>query len=136
MNFSNELKKRISDHIATAQANLTAYPMDEQQEMLQALEARIYRALETKADGQQPDIQMLQAILSEMEPAETYGPASSLISHRKNTLRSPSRRILFFCAIAILFLLFIAVWLADPFSSKWMNEQPPVENTPPTQAIP
>jgi hypothetical protein len=99
------------------------------------LETRIQDALEIRSAGN-PDIETLEAIIAEMDAPESYGPGSPLISHQKNTLSTPVRRILFFCSIAILCILFIAIWLADPFSSQWMDESMQEEAAPSTQALP
>ncbi|MDF7807590.1 hypothetical protein P4E94_09090 [Pontiellaceae bacterium B12219] len=135
MNLPIELKTRIAEHIAAVEPHLSNYPMDEQREILQTLEMRIQNMLETRTNGK-PDAESLEAIIAEMDAPEAYGPASALVAPQKNRLRTPGKRILFYCSMAILCLLFIAIWLADPFSSQWMDEPAPAENTPPTQAIP
>jgi hypothetical protein len=120
MNLPIELITRINDHIGNVQQHLGELPPDEQREILQALETHIHDALEARSNGNQ-DIQVLEAIIAEMDPPESYGSAP-LIAPPNSTTLSSGRKILFFSAIATLCLLFIAIWLADPFSSHWMDE--------------
>lgn len=119
MNLPIELKTRIYDHIGTVQKHLAELPTDEQWEILQALETHIHDALEARANGN-PDLAVLEAIIAEMDPPESYGPAP-LMAPPNSTSFSSGWKILFFSSIAILCLLFIAIWLADPFSSHWMD---------------
>jgi uncharacterized membrane protein len=74
MNLPTELKTRIYDHIGTVQKHLVELPADEQREILQALEAHIHDALESRSEGQ-PTLEQLEAILAEMDPPESYGAA-------------------------------------------------------------
>ncbi len=78
MNLPTELKARIYDHIGTVQKHLGELPSDEQREILQSLEAHIHDALEARSGGQ-PTLNLLEAILAEIDPPESYGqrPTSS-----------------------------------------------------------
>jgi len=134
MNLPIELKTRIYDHIGTVQKHLAELPADEQREILQALETHIHDALEARSNGN-PDLEMLEAIIAEMDPPESYGSAP-LMASPNSTSFSPGRKIIFFASVGILCLLFIAIWLADPFSSHWMDESAPAEAADPTEVIP
>jgi len=76
MNLSIELKTRIYNHIGQVQQQLVELPADEQREILQSIEAHIHDALENRADGD-PTLDLLEAIIAEMDPPESYGTAPS-----------------------------------------------------------
>lgn len=132
MNLPIELKTRIYDHIGTVQKHLAELPADEQRDILQTLETHIHDALEARSNGN-PDLDILEAIIAEMDPPESYGSAP-LIAPPDSTSFSSGRKIFFFCSIATLCILFIAIWLADPFSSHWMDEAPTEQETSPDAA--
>ncbi len=123
MNLPSDIKTRVDEHIRDVQKNLGDLPADEQREILQSLEIHIHDALESRAGGQ-PTIAVLEAIIAEMDPPESYGETPLIASPNRASLSS-GRKIAFFSAIAILGLLFIAIWLADPFSSQWMSRSAP-----------
>jgi hypothetical protein len=134
MNLPIELKTRIYNHIGTVQKHLAELPPDEQREILQSLETHIHEALQARSNGT-PDLEILEAIITEMDPPESYATAP-LIAPSSSLSLSSGRKILFISSIAILCILFIAIWLADPFSSQWMEDSVPEEPVTPTRAIP
>ncbi len=134
MNIPIELKTRIYEHIGTVQNHLGELPPDEQREILQSLETHIYDALESRAEGT-PSSELLEAIIAELDPPESYGSAPLISSSTKHSL-SPGRKIVFFSSIGILAVLFIAIWLADPFSSDWMTASEPEPDSKPKAVTP
>ena len=76
MNLTIELKTRIYNHIGKVRQHLTELPPDEQREILQSIETHIHDALESRAD-ENPTLDLLDAIIAEMDPPESYGAASA-----------------------------------------------------------
>jgi len=74
MNLPIEQKTRIYNHIGQVQRHLTELPADEQREILQSIETHIHDALENRTDGA-PSLDLLEAIIAEMDPPESYGTA-------------------------------------------------------------
>jgi|GEM_PF-3833263 len=127
MNYPIELKTRIYEHIGTVQKHLGELPPDEQREILQALETHIYDALESRSSGT-PGIELLEAIIAELDPPDSYGSAPLIAPPNRSPLSS-GRKVIFISFMGILCLLFIAFWLADPFSSGWMSASNPEIDT-------
>ncbi|VGO21331.1 hypothetical protein [Pontiella sulfatireligans] len=134
MNLSIELKTRIYNHIGKIQQHLDAFEADEQREIVESIETHIHDALEARTAGE-PTMALLDAIIAEMDPPESYGSAP-LIAPSNSTSLSSGRKIFFFSSIATLCILFIAIWLSDPFSSHWMSEAAPEESAASSRAIP
>ncbi|MDF7801561.1 hypothetical protein P4C99_18935 [Pontiellaceae bacterium B1224] len=128
MNLPVELRKRVDEHINAVQQQ-TELPTAEQRKLLQALETHIHKSLEARSE-EKPNLEALEAVIAKMDPPESYG-SPPLIAPPNHPSLSSGRKILFISIIAILSLLFMAIWLADPFSSHWMEE-----TSPPAQAIP
>ncbi|MEE9369776.1 MAG: hypothetical protein V3V05_13080 [Pontiella sp.] len=135
MNLPIELKTRIYEHISLVQQHLGELPADEKREILQSIETHAYDALAARSNGE-PTLEVLEAIIAEMDPPESYGSAIPLIASSSGSSISSRGKILFFGVIGTLCVLFIAIWLADPFSSQWMDKATPVENADPAQAAP
>lgn len=76
MNLTIELKTHIYNHVGQVQQHLTGLPPDEQREILQSIETHIHDALESRAD-ENPTLDLLEAIIAEMDPPESYGSASA-----------------------------------------------------------
>lgn len=84
MNLSIELKTRIYNHIGTVQQHLGILEADEQREILESIETHIYDALETRSAGE-PTLALLDAIIAEMDPPESYGPNNSVGEQKPET---------------------------------------------------
>ncbi len=76
MNLSIELKTRIYEHIGQVRNHLGAFAVDEQREILESIETHIHDALESRSEGE-PTMDLLEAIVAELDPPESYGPAPS-----------------------------------------------------------
>lgn len=74
MNLSPELLQRIDHHIHQVEQHLAGLAADEQQEILQTVRTHIHDALEHRSNGN-PSKNILEAILAEMDPPESYGSA-------------------------------------------------------------
>lgn len=72
MKLSKELTVHIASHLSSVRKNLSGLPSDEQKEILQSIEAHIYDALESNG-GDEPSAALLDAVLAEMDPPESYG---------------------------------------------------------------
>ncbi|MEI6892023.1 MAG: hypothetical protein V5783_07625 [Pontiella sp.] len=125
MNRPIDIKTRMDNHLTTVKKQMKELPPEEQQDLLQTLKTQIQDALKERPDGQ-PTHSTLEAIIEAMEPPESYGSAP-LISPPNRPPFSSIQKIIFFSSIGTLFLLFVAIWLADPFSSHWMEESEPVD---------
>ena len=77
MNVSREMTARIAAHLAKVRDNLSGLPADEQKEILQSIEAHIYDALQSKG-GDEPSPALLDAILAEMDPPESYNQSPAV----------------------------------------------------------
>jgi hypothetical protein len=132
MNLPIELKTRIYEHIGHVQQHLGELPADEKREILQSLETHVHDALTARSNGE-PTLEMLEAIIAEMDPPESYGSATPLFASSGGPSISGRGKILFFGVIGTLCALFIAIWLADPFGAHWMDHE---ESTTPPQAPP
>lgn len=129
MNLPIELKTRIYEHIGLVQQHLGDLPADEMREFLQPIETHIHDALAVQSDGE-PTMAMLEAIIAEMDPPESYGSTSPLVAGSHGPTISSRGKILLYAGLGILCALFGAIWLADPFSSQWMGGEEP---EPPVQ---
>ncbi len=72
MNLPKELTARIESHLSNVRKHLGSFPPDEQKEILQSIEAHIHDALESRSGGE-PAAALLDAVLAEMDPPESYG---------------------------------------------------------------
>ena len=72
MNLSNELTAQVNAHLGEVRKYLGNLPADERQEILQSIESHIYDALETRSNGE-PTPALLEAVIAEMDPPESYG---------------------------------------------------------------
>ena len=122
MNLPLELKTRIDDHIRSVQKHLGDLPADEKREIIQSLENHIHDALEARACGT-PTPDLLETILAELDPPESYGPDPSLFSPENSRSLSPRVKIGFFILMGALAFLFAFLWINDPFSSHWMESE-------------
>jgi len=77
MNLSKELTKQVNAHITEVRNYLGNLPADERQEILQAIESHIYDALQSRSNGE-PTAALLDAVIAEMDPPESYGTAPSI----------------------------------------------------------
>ena len=124
MNLPIDLKTRIYTHIGNVQRHLGESPADEKREILQSLEAHIHDALESRSAGN-PSIDLLEAIIAEMDPPESYGPATPLIAPKNRDSLTPVQKVLFFSMIAVLTCVFAFIWINDPFDSRWKEPSQP-----------
>lgn len=113
MNLPIDLKTRIYHHIGDVQKHLGELPADEQREILQSLETHIHDALESRSNGQ-PDPELLEAILAEMDPPESYGPRSES-GNPVNRTPMKKRKKPTGCVIAILALVSIPLILTAAY---------------------
>ena len=89
MNLPIELQTRIYDHIGAVKRYLDEVPADEQREILQSLETHIHDALESRSDGE-PTLELLEAILAEMDPPESYGSSQQSTAVPSHPIREQS----------------------------------------------
>lgn len=122
MNLSNDLKKQIDQHLGDVRGHLAAMPADEQRDIIQTLDTQIKNTLESRSNGQ-PTIELLNAIIAEMDSPESYGDGPSLFSPQNSRSLSPGLKIGFFILVGALALLFAFLWINDPFSSQWMEPE-------------
>ncbi len=83
MNLPKELTARIANHLSNVRKNLGGLPPDEQKEILQSIESRIYDALKNRG-GVEPTSARLDAVLAEMDPPESYGDSMPVPDQKKN----------------------------------------------------
>ncbi|MCC7300789.1 MAG: hypothetical protein IT583_06895 [Verrucomicrobia bacterium] len=83
MNLPKELTVRIADHLSKVRKNLSSLPPDEQKEILQSIESHIYDALQSKSDAG-PTSALLEAVLAEMDPPESYGDSTPVPDQKQN----------------------------------------------------
>lgn len=89
MNIPVELKIHINHHIELVQKHLVELPFDEQREILASIEAHIYDALESRS-SENPTFKVLESILAELDPPESYRPAiesNALVAKSIKSLR-------------------------------------------------
>jgi len=122
MNLSTELTKQLNAHLDEVRKHLGTLPADERQEILQSIESHIYDALENRSDGE-PTPALLDAVIAEMDPPESYGELPSLPKKK-------GRWLLILIPFVILALHFINNL---PASSK--AESDPIEQWSPNEEI-
>ena len=83
MNLPKELTARIANHLSNVRKHLGGLPPDEQKEILQSIESHIYDALENRG-GVEPTSALLDAVLAEMDPPESYGDSMPVPDQKKN----------------------------------------------------
>ncbi|MDF7825904.1 hypothetical protein P4B35_17880 [Pontiellaceae bacterium B12227] len=124
MTLTDELKKRIQDHLAAVQQHLGDLPADEKREIIQSLETHIHGALETRSSGT-PTTELLETILTELDPPESYSAVTPLMGSPRSNALTPPRKTGFLILIGLLTFLFVFIWMNDPFSSHWLSGETP-----------
>jgi hypothetical protein len=81
VNLSIELKTRVYEHIGQVRKHLGEFPADEQREILESIETHIHDALESRSEGT-PTMELLDVIIAELDPPESYGPPPVSTSNR------------------------------------------------------
>ena len=103
MTLSPELIEQIKIHLNQIRNHLGRLPADERQEILQAIESHIYDALEARSDGT-PTAALLDAIIAEMDPPDSYGELPS--TPRKKSNR---RWLAVFPALTVILLIAMGI---------------------------
>ena len=134
MNIPIELKTRIYEHIGIVRQHLEELPPDELREILQSLETHIHDALESKTGGE-PSMELLEAILAEMDPPESYGseqhPAATQPHPDKETptiasikaRSNPAKRVILVMVIVVVSFMFIMAGISV-FLTLWAIARP------------
>jgi len=113
MNLPKELTKQMKVHLNEVRKYLGNLPADERQEILQSIESHIYDALQSRSNGE-PTAALLDAVLAEMDPPESYGELPP----------QPAKKKSFHWRIVIPSLILIAVIIAG--IKWWPTEKPTV----------
>lgn len=112
MNLPKELTARIAEHLSNVRKNLGTLPSDEQKEILQSVESHIYDALE-KRSRETPTSALLDAVLAEMDPPESYSDLPFVPQKKKSW-----RKLTFIlCGLAVVVLTVAGI-------KGWENKYP------------
>ncbi len=96
MNTDSTITQGIAHFLDCVSQHLSSKTPQEKREILADLEAHIYEALASRAAGRQPTTDDLKAVLTEMDPPESYGQ----LAETPNAAQ-PSRRTLGIVALCI-----------------------------------
>ncbi len=94
MNYSRKIEEGISRYLEKVASYLREAPSDERDEIIRDLQSHIYDALASRS-GAEPTLADLEAVLSEMDPPESYGPPVSgdTDAHPAPTATGPTRSL-------------------------------------------
>ncbi len=76
MQVNNQARAMIQSYLTDVAAHLEGMPAQEQRDLLRQLESHIHEALAARTGGQDAQASDVQAVLSDMDPAESYATPS------------------------------------------------------------
>jgi len=77
MRINEQVRAKIKTYLNDVAVHLEGTPAQGRQDLLRQLEAHIHDALEARAGGREAEVPDLEAVLSEMDPPESYGQSQN-----------------------------------------------------------
>ena len=73
MKNREQVRARVRTYLKEVAAHLEGMPERERQDLLKQLESHIYEGLQARTEGNDAQASDVEAVLSEMDPPESYG---------------------------------------------------------------
>ncbi len=113
MNYDKKIEEGISRYLEKVASYLRETPPDEADEIIRDLQSHIYDALASRS-GAEPTPADLEAVLSEMDPPESYGPpvSSDTGTHKALDTTGPTRSLGSWAMAVMIYGVIIPIILA------------------------